>query len=114
VEWGKEIHPSKSSSIALLGRQDVGNEMIPVEEPLLAENSQDGRVRGSIILNLERFRDGVSSDRRGRGTRLRPLGRGSSRRGEGRRLRRARALGRSLRGLSLRGHGGKKARSDGP
>jgi hypothetical protein len=85
--------------------------MIPVEEPLLVKNGHDGRVRGPIILSLERFRDGVTSDKRGRGTRLYLLGRGSSRGGEGHRLRRVRMLGRSLRGLSLRGHGGKKARS---
>jgi hypothetical protein len=85
--------------------------MIPVEKPLLAKNGQDGRVRGPIILSLERFRDGVASDRRGRGTRLHPLRWGSSRGGEGCRLCRARTLGRSLRGLSLRGHGGNKARS---
>jgi hypothetical protein len=106
VERGKEIHPSEMSSITLLGRQDVGNEVVPVEEPLLAKNSHDGRVRGPIILSLGGFQDRVAGDRRGRGTRLYPLGQGSSRGGEGHRLRRVRMLGRSL-----RGHGGKKARS---
>jgi hypothetical protein len=111
VEWGKKVHPSEVSSVTLLGRQDVGNEMIPIEEPPLAKNGHNGRVGGPIILSLERVWDGDTSDRGGKGTRLCPLGWGSSRRGEGCRLCRVRALGRSLRGLSLRGHGGKKARS---
>jgi hypothetical protein len=107
VERGEEVHPGEASSVTLLGRQDIGNKMVPVEEPLLAKNCHDGRVRGPIILSLERFWDRVTRDRRGRGTRLHPLGQGSSRR-EGHQLRRVRALGRSL-----RGYGGKKARSDG-
>jgi hypothetical protein len=111
VERGEEVHPSEASSVALLGQQDIGNEMVPVEEPTLAKDSHNGRVRRPIILSLGRFWDRVASDRKGRGTRLCLLGRGSNRRGKGCQFRRARMLGRSLRGLSLRGHGGKKARS---
>ena len=83
VERGEEVHPSEASSVTLLGQQDVGNEMVPVEEPALAKDSHDGRVRRPIILSLGRFQDRVASDRKGRGTRLCPLGWGSNRRGKG-------------------------------
>jgi hypothetical protein len=96
VKRGKEIHLSEMSSVALLSQKDIGNKMVSVEEPLFVKNSQNGRVRGPIILDLGRFKDRIASDKRGRGIRLHPLGQGSSRRGEGHQLHRARTLGRSL------------------
>jgi hypothetical protein len=83
VEWGKEVHLGEVSSITLLGQQDIGNEVVPIEEPLFAKNCHDGRVRGPIILSLGRFWDRVTSDRRGKDTRLHLLEQGSSRREEG-------------------------------
>jgi hypothetical protein len=43
MERGGEVHPSEASVFVLLGREDVHNEMVPVEEPPRLKN----------VLNIE-------------------------------------------------------------
>jgi hypothetical protein len=53
VKGGKEIDPSEMASVVMLSGQDVGNKVIPVEEPPLSENFQHVRCGGPSI-NIDR------------------------------------------------------------
>jgi hypothetical protein len=41
VESRLEVNPAKTAMVILLGREDVGSKMIPVEEPVRPEDVQD-------------------------------------------------------------------------
>jgi len=84
--------------LIFLSRQDVGDEVVPVEEPLLPENIQDFEHRGAIFLNPFRGRADGTRGRRGRRSQFHLLVRKGEDRG-GKLLRRH------------RDDGGKKARS---
>jgi hypothetical protein len=40
VKRGLKVDPSEPASIVCLGGEDVGNEMLPMEEPVLSEDVQ--------------------------------------------------------------------------
>ena len=41
VKYGVEFNPGDISVVILLGRQDFGNKVVPVEEPLIAKDVKD-------------------------------------------------------------------------
>jgi ribosomal protein L21E len=60
--------------LILLGRQDVGDEMIPIEEPLMMENVKNVKYRGGVGLLISRRGRAVGTRvRRGRGGQLQLL-----------------------------------------
>jgi len=98
VKGGLKVHPGITALIALLSREDVGNKMVPVEEPMSPEdieNIENGKL--TIVrddwLSMHRNRRDNSGRQRTRGSRRRsgslfhPLGWG---RGKGRALDRRR------------------------
>jgi len=66
VEGGLEVNPEDPVLFVLLGGQDVGNKMVPVEEPPMPEDVQDIEDRGAILLNPRRGRVGDAGGRRRR------------------------------------------------
>jgi hypothetical protein len=67
VELGLKINPKELATVILLGREDVRDEVIPVEEPPTPEDIQDVKNRGDVgLLNPQRGRAvGVEDRRRG-------------------------------------------------
>jgi hypothetical protein len=60
--------------LILLNRQDVGNEVVPVEEPLAPEYVENIEHRGGVsFLNPKRGKAVGFGDRRGRGSQLQLL-----------------------------------------
>jgi len=84
VERGLEINPNKTSLITLLGREDVCNKVVSIEEPPRAEDVENIEHRGleSTIWSsnwLGARRGGVRGRNRSRGRRvslLHPFGQG--------------------------------------
>src|SRR6267142_934666 len=67
VECRQEVDPHNVSTLIFLSRQDIRDEVVPVEEPPLPENVQDFEHRGAIILlNLFQGRAGRTRGRGGR------------------------------------------------
>jgi len=92
VKGGLKIHPGITALIALLSGEDVGNEMVPVKEPMGLEdieNIENGEltvVRDDWLCMHQNGRDnsrcrGMRGSRRGRGSLFCLFGRG---RGKGR------------------------------
>jgi len=84
VKGGLKVHPGITALIAFLSREDVGNEMVPVEEPTGAkdiENIEDGKLVGVrdtwLCLHWNRRDDGrrrrTRRSRRRRGSLFRLL-----------------------------------------
>ena len=74
VELGLKVNPKEFAVVVLLGREDVRDEMIPVEEPSTPENVQDVKDRGDVGLLDPRGGRAVGvEDRRGRGSQLQLL-----------------------------------------
>jgi len=51
VKGGLKVHPSRTSVVTLLGKQDICNKVVPIEEPLGVEdveNIKHGRLIGAI------------------------------------------------------------------
>ena len=48
MKRGVKVNPCDVPKAVFLSRQDLGDEMIPVEEPLTTENIEDLEDRGSI------------------------------------------------------------------
>ena len=46
-----EVHPEDLAMLVFLCRQDVCNEMVPIEEPAASEDIQDIEDRGTVLLN---------------------------------------------------------------
>jgi hypothetical protein len=84
VELGLEIDPEEFVAVILLSREDVRDEVVPVEEPPTPENIQDVKNRGDVGLLDPRGGRAVGiEDRRGRGCQLQLLvGKGEDGRGE--------------------------------
>ena len=98
VERWLEVHPYNLAVLILLHRQDVCNEMVPIEELMVSKDVQNIKDGGAILLDPQRGRAGRTSRRRGRGSQFHLLVRKGKDRG----------------GKLLRGHrddDGKKARS---
>jgi len=98
VKGGLKVHPGITALIAFLGGEDVGNEMVPVEEPTGPkdiENVKNGKLTVVIDNQLCMHRNGRDDGRRRRTRRSRrrrgslscPFGRG---RGKGKALERRR------------------------
>ena len=51
VECGVELNPSEVASVILLSRQDLGNEVVLVEEPLATKTIENLKNQGSITTN---------------------------------------------------------------
>jgi hypothetical protein len=49
VERGTEVDPGEVSAVILLGREDVGGEVVPVEEPPSTKSVQDVEHRRFIF-----------------------------------------------------------------
>jgi len=49
VEVGLKVYPEDLVALVFLSRQDVCNEMVAVEEPVVPENVQDLKDRGAIV-----------------------------------------------------------------
>src|SRR6267142_4921954 len=92
VKGGLKVHPGIMALIAFLSREDVGNEMVPVEEPTGLkdiENVKNGElavVRDNRLCVHRNGRDNgghrrTRRSRRRRGSLFRPFGQG---RGKGR------------------------------
>src|SRR6267142_1370054 len=92
VKGGLKVHPGIMALIAFLSGEDVGNEMVPVEEPMGPkdiENIEKGKltvVRDNWLCMHQNGRDdgghrGTRRSRRGRGSLFHPFGQG---RGKGR------------------------------
>jgi hypothetical protein len=74
VELGLKINPKELATVVLLGREDVRDEVIPIEEPPTPENVQDVKNRGDIgLLDPRRGRAVGVEDRRRRGSQLQLL-----------------------------------------
>src|SRR5580693_1748248 len=74
VELGLEIDPEEFVAVILLSREDVRDEVVPVEEPPTPENIQDVKNRGDVGLLDPRGGRAVGiEDRRGRGCQLQLL-----------------------------------------
>jgi hypothetical protein len=43
--WGRELHPGKFPVLCLLGRDDIGQEVSPGEEPTTTEDVEDVKDR---------------------------------------------------------------------
>jgi len=54
VKGGLEVNPGEMSAPVFLGRQNIGNEVVPVEEPLSPEDVQDVEDGWAILWNLVR------------------------------------------------------------
>jgi len=55
VKGGLKVHPSKMSIIALLGKQDICNEVVPIEEPPGVkdiENVEHRELVGSFLSSI--------------------------------------------------------------
>jgi len=61
------------SILSFLSRQDVSDEVVPVEEPTLPEDVQDFKHRGAIFLNPFRGKADGTRGRRGRRCQFRLL-----------------------------------------
>jgi len=66
VEGGLEVDPEDPVVFVLLGGQDVGNKVVPVEEPATAEDIQDVKDGGAIFLNPREGRADSTGGRRRR------------------------------------------------
>jgi hypothetical protein len=74
VELGLKINPKELATVVLLGREDVHNEVIPIEEPPTPENIQDVKNRGDVgLLDPQGGRAVGIEDRRRRGGQLQLL-----------------------------------------
>jgi hypothetical protein len=74
MKLGLEVDPEEFATFILLCREDVRNEVVPVEEPSLPENIQDIENRGDIgLLNPRGGRAVGARDRRGRRCQLQLL-----------------------------------------
>jgi hypothetical protein len=74
VELGLKVNPKELAAVVLLGREDVRDEVIPVEEPPTPEDVQDVKNRGDVgLLNPRRGRAVGVEDRRRRGSQLQLL-----------------------------------------
>jgi len=75
VKGGLKVHPGKTTLIAFLSREDVGNEMVPVEEPMGlkdVENIENGKlmvVRDNQLCVHRNGRDDSGCRRTGRSRR---------------------------------------------
>jgi hypothetical protein len=71
VERGLKINPNKLSCLAFLSREDICNEMVPVEEPSSMEDIEDIEERRfrSVLLPITglRHRRGVGWEQGGKG-----------------------------------------------
>jgi hypothetical protein len=82
MKLGLEVDPEEFATFILLCREDVYDEVVPVEEPSLPENIQDIENRGDIgLLNPRGGRAVGAGDRRGRGSDLHLLVRKRENRG---------------------------------
>ena len=86
MEGGVKIDPNDVPKVVLLSRQNLGDEMIPIKEPLTTENVENLENRDVLnprggVNNLWRVGHRASS-RRAEGSRSR--GRGSATMGAGR------------------------------
>jgi len=92
VKGGLKVHPGITSLPTLLGREDIGNEMVPVEEPTGPKDVENIEDRKLVIVRDNRLsmhrngrvdggRQGTRRSRRRRGSLFHPFGRG---RGKGR------------------------------
>ena len=48
MESGVEVNPGDIPTVVCLHRQNLGNEMVPIKEPLATENIQNLKDRGTI------------------------------------------------------------------
>jgi len=75
VKGGLKVHPGKTTLIAFLSREDVSNEMVPVEEPMGlkdVENIENGKlvvVRDNQLCVHRNGRDNGGCRRMGRSRR---------------------------------------------
>ena len=92
MKGGLKVHPGIMTFYALLGREDIGNEVVPVEEPTGpkdVKNIKDGKlavIRDNWLCMHWNRRDdsghqGMRRSRRRRGSLFRPFG---QERGKGR------------------------------
>jgi len=81
VEGGLKVDPEDPVLLVLLGGQDVGNKMVPIEEPPMPEDVQDVEDRGAILLNPQGGRAGDAGGRRRRRCQFNSLVRESEDRG---------------------------------
>jgi hypothetical protein len=74
VELGLKVNPKNLAVVVLLGREDVRDEVVPIEEPPTSENIQDVKNRGDVgLLDPQRGRAASIEDRRRRGGQLQLL-----------------------------------------
>jgi hypothetical protein len=71
VKWGLKVDPWDLATFIFLRREDVGDKMVPIEEPPPPENIQDVEDRGGVsLLNPWGGRAVGTGDRRGRRSQL--------------------------------------------
>jgi hypothetical protein len=74
VKLGLKVNPEQLAAFILLSREDVCDEVVPIEEPPTPEDIQDVKDRGDVgLLNPRGGRAVGVEDRRGRGGQLQLL-----------------------------------------
>ena len=53
MDSGLEVYSENPVTLVFLSRQDICNEMVPVEEPAVPEYVQDLKDRGSIVWSFQ-------------------------------------------------------------
>ena len=72
MKRGQKVYPSVSSVFSFLGREDVHNQVIPIEEPTRAKDVEN--VKNRVLVPISWSHGGRGQHRWGRGSRR---GRGS-------------------------------------
>ena len=74
MKLGLKVNPEQLAAFILLSREDVCDEVVPIEEPPTPEDIQDVKDRGDVgLLNPRGGRAVGVEDRRGRGGQLQLL-----------------------------------------
>jgi len=67
VKGGLEVNPENLVALVFLSRQDVCNEVVPIEEPAAPKCVQDLKDGGAVVSNLQGGDGDWLSRMRGRG-----------------------------------------------